>query len=188
MSPVSASPLPDPLPRRGEGATVWFTGLPCSGKTTLALALTAELRKQGKAVVVLDGDDVRRSLSKDLGFDLASRAENVRRCGAVAELITRSGVFAVAALISPIAAARDEVKAFHAAQGQRFFEIYLSAPLSVCEARDVKGLYARARAGLARDVTGVDSPFEPPTAPELVIPPEQPIATSVSLLLSLLSP
>lgn len=168
-------------------ATVWFTGLPCSGKTTLAQALTAELRKQGEAVVVIDGDDVRRSLSKDLGFDLAARAENVRRCGAVAELITRSGVFAVAALISPIAAAREEVRAYHSAQGQRFFEIYMSAPLSVCEARDVKGLYARARAGLARDVTGIDSPFEPPTAPDLIIQPDQPIATSVSLLLALVT-
>ena len=167
-------------------ATLWFTGLPCAGKTTLALALSEALRARGAAVVVLDGDEVRRSLSSDLGFDDASRRENVRRCGAVAELVTRSGVFAVVALISPSRAARDEVRAHHAALGRRFLEIYLSAPLSVCEARDVKGLYARGRAGLARNVTGLDGPFEPPATPELVIPAEQPIAEALARLLSLL--
>ena len=170
-----------------KAATIWFTGLPCSGKTTIARALTAELRSQGAAVVVLDGDEVRRSLSKDLGFDLASRHENVRRCGAVAELVTRSGVFTTVALISPSAAARAEVRALHEGQGQRFFEVFMSAPLEVCEARDIKGLYAKARAGLARDVTGIDSPFDVPAAPELVIPHDETAADSVSRLIALLS-
>jgi adenylyl-sulfate kinase len=168
-------------------ATIWFTGLPCSGKTTLAQALTAELRKRAAAVVVLDGDEVRRSLSKDLGFDLASRHENVRRCGAVAALVTGSGVFTAVALISPLAAARAEVRALHEARGLRFFEISMSAPLSVCEARDTKGLYAKARHGLAREVTGIDSPFEAPGAPELVVAHDELTATSVERLLELLS-
>ncbi len=167
-------------------ATVWLTGLPCSGKTTLALALAQALRSCGEAVVVLDGDDVRRSLSKDLGFDDASRRENVRRCGAVAELVTGSGVFAVVALISPSAEARAAVRAQHAAAGLRFFEIFLSAPLAVCEARDVKGLYARGRSGLARQVTGLDAPFEAPPAPELAVPPEQSVSAAVARVLELL--
>ena len=167
-------------------STLWLTGLPCAGKTTLALALSEALRARGAAVVVLDGDEVCRGLSADLGFDDASRRENVRRCGAVAELVTRSGVFAVVALISPSSSARDEVRAHHAARGQRFFEVYLSAPLSVCEARDVKGLYARGRAGLLRDVTGLDGPFEAPAAPELIISADQSVAGSVSRVLALL--
>ena len=168
-------------------ATIWLTGLPCAGKTTLANALSEALRKRGAPVVVLDGDDVRRSLSVDLGFDEASRRENVRRCGAIAELVTRSGVFAVVALISPSAAAREAVRALHVARGHRFLEIYLSAPLSVCEARDTKGLYARGRAGLARQVTGLDAPFEAPTAAELVVPAELPVTEAVSRLVTLLS-
>jgi bifunctional enzyme CysN/CysC len=107
--------------------------------------------------------------------------------GAVAELITRSGVFAVVALVSPQAASRAEVRAHHHEHGQRFFEIYMSASLKVCEARDTKGLYARARAGLARDVTGIDSPFEPPTDAELVVGPEESLDSSVARLLELLS-
>jgi adenylylsulfate kinase len=170
-----------------QPATVWFTGLPCSGKTTLALALAQALRSRGEAVVVLDGDDVRRSLSKDLGFDDASRRENVRRCGAVAELVTSSGAFAVAALISPSAEARAGVRALHATRGRRFVEVYLSAPLEVCEARDVKGLYARGRAGLTREVTGLDSPFEAPVAAELEVSHEQPVSASVERLMALLS-
>ena len=168
-------------------ATIWITGLPSAGKTTLANALAAKLREQGAAVVVLDGDDVRRSLSKDLGFDEASRRENVRRCGAVAELITRSGVFCVVALISPSAAARAEVRASHQKHGLRFFEVYLSAPLSVCEARDAKGLYAKARAGLAKEVTGIDSPFDVPAEAELVLSAEQSVIDSVSAVVNILS-
>ncbi|MDP1825646.1 MAG: adenylyl-sulfate kinase [Archangium sp.] len=167
-------------------ATLWLTGLPCAGKTTLANALSEALRAQGAGVVVLDGDEVRRSLSKDLGFDEASRRENVRRCGAIAELVTRSGVFAVVALISPSASARAEVRALHESRGHRFVEVHLSAPLSVCEARDTKGLYARGRAGLAREVTGLDAPFDVPVAAELVVPAEESVSSAVSRLLALL--
>lgn len=167
-----------------NAATLWLTGLPCSGKTTLANALAEALRQRGESVVVLDGDDVRQTLSKDLGFDEASRRENVRRCGAAAELITRSGVFAIVALISPFRAARDEVRALHAQRGLRFVEVYLSAPLSVCEARDTRGLYARGRAGLARDVTGLDAPFEAPLAAEVVVPAEESVREAVTRVLS----
>lgn len=162
--------------------TFWLTGLPCSGKTTLANALSEALRERGEAMVVLDGDDVRKTLSKDLGFDEASRRENVRRCGAAAELISRSGVLAVVALISPSRAGRDEVRALHAARGQRFVEVYLSAPLSVCEARDTKGFYAKGRAGLAREVTGLDAPFEAPLSAEVIVPAEISVAEAVSLV------
>ena len=168
-------------------ATLWLTGLPCSGKTTLALALAEALRGRGAGVVLLDGDEVRRSLSADLGFDEPSRRENVRRVGAVAQLVTGSGIFAVVALISPSRAARDAVRAAHAKQGLRFVEVHLAAPLSVCEARDTKGLYARGRAGLARDVTGLDAPFEAPTNAELVIAAEQSVDESVSSVLQKLT-
>lgn len=164
-------------------ATLWLTGLPCAGKTTLAHALAEALRSRGEGVVVLDGDEVRRTLSADLGFDEASRRENVRRVGAAAQLITRSGIFAVVALISPSKAARDEVRALH----ERFVEVYLSAPLSVCEARDTKGLYARGRAGLARQVTGLDAPFEAPTSAEVVISAEVSVADAVALVLQKIS-
>lgn len=166
-----------------SAATLWFTGLPCAGKTTLAKALCEELIRRGERVVVIDGDDVRQTLSKDLGFDEASRRENVRRCGAAAELITRFGVFAVVALISPSRAGRDEVRALHAARGLKFVEVYLSAPLSVCEARDTKGLYARGRAGLAKEVTGLDAPFEAPLSAEVVVPAEEGVEEAVARVL-----
>jgi len=110
-----------------RAATIWITGLPSSGKTSLARAAADRLRTQKEAVVILDGDEVRKSLSADLGFSMDARRENVRRCGAVAQLITRSGVFTLVALISPSAAARAEVRAHHHEHGQRFFEIYMSA-------------------------------------------------------------
>ena len=161
-------------------ATIWLTGLPCAGKTTLGRALAEALRSRGEGVVVLDGDEVRRTLSAGLGFDEASRRENVRRVGAAAQLITRSGIFAVVALISPSRTARDEVRALH----ERFVEVYLSAPLSVCEARDTKGLYARGRAGLVRDVTGLDAEFEAPTRPEVVVGADLSVSASVELVLN----
>jgi adenylylsulfate kinase len=149
------------------GLTVWLTGLPSSGKTTLALGLAERLVQAGRRVEVLDGDVVRRHLAKDLGYSRQDRAENVRRVGFVADLLARNGVVAVCALVSPYREDRDDVRARHAG---RFCEVYVSAPLEVCTARDVKGLYARQRAGELHGVTGVDDPYEPPLRPEVVVP------------------
>lgn len=154
----------------GTGHTIWFTGLPSSGKTTLATAVAERLRQQGRAVEVLDGDAVRTHLTKDLGFSRADRAENARRVGLVAHLLSRNGLIAVCALVSPYRRDRDDVRALHAG---RFFEVHVSAPLDVCERRDVKGLYARQRAGALRGLSGVDDPYEAPLHPELVVPTDR---------------
>jgi adenylylsulfate kinase len=150
-----------------SGITVWFTGLPSSGKTTIAGALERRLLADGFAVEALDGDVIRTHLTRDLGFSREDRDENVRRVGFVAELLSRHGVVVLCSLVSPYRAARDEVRARHRG---RFFEVYVSTPPEVCAQRDVKGLYARARAGEVTGMTGVDDPYEPPLAPELEIP------------------
>ncbi len=162
------------------GLTVWFTGLPSAGKTTLALGLGKRILSEGMAVEVLDGDDTRTWLTPDLGFSKEDRDENVRRVGYVADLLSRNGVIVLCALVSPYRAARDEVRARH--EG-RFFEVFVSTPLEVCVERDVKGLYARQRAGLVRGLTGADDPYEPPPAPELVVhTADQSPAESVDLV------
>ena len=153
--------------RLGGGLTIWLTGLPSSGKTTLAHALGERLAKEGYPAEVLDGDVVRANLTKELGFSRADRAENVRRVGFVADLLSRNGVTAVCALISPYREDRDEVRRMH---GDRFVEVYVAAPLSVCIERDVKGLYARQRAGTLVGLTGVDDTYEPPMHPDVVVP------------------
>jgi adenylylsulfate kinase len=153
--------------RLETGVTVWFTGLPSSGKTTIARALEHRLTAAGLAVESLDGDVVRTHLTRDLGYSRQDRDENVRRVGFVAELLSRHGVVVLCSLVSPYRAAREEVRARHLG---RFFEVYVSTPASVCAERDVKGLYARARAGEVTGMTGVDDPYETPLAPELEIP------------------
>lgn len=155
-------------------ATVWLTGLPASGKTSLATALAAALRAQGHAAVLFDGDEVRRTLSIDLGFSPGARDENVRRCAAAAALVTKSGVFALVALVSPSRAARDAARVAHEAQRLPFVEVHLAAPVAICELRDPKGLYARARAGALEGFTGIGAPYEPPLTPELVVLPDEP--------------
>ncbi|MEA2828077.1 MAG: adenylylsulfate kinase [Actinomycetota bacterium] len=150
-----------------DGRTIWFTGLPCSGKTTLASGLAARLRRQGYRVEVLDGDVVRTHLTKDLGFSREDRRENVRRIGFVAHLLSRNGIVVICACVSPYRDDREEVRAMH---GDRFCEIHVSAPVEVCAERDVKGLYARQRAGSLHGLTGVDDPYEAPINPELVVP------------------
>lgn len=153
--------------RLGEGLTVWLTGLPCAGKTTIATGLAARLAGAGFPVEVLDGDEVRAALGPELGFSRADRDANVRRVGFVANLLSRHGVVVICALVSPYRATRDEVRAAH---GGRFFEVLVSAPLVVCSRRDVKGLYARQCVGSLHGLTGVDAPYEPPLQPELVVP------------------
>jgi adenylylsulfate kinase len=149
---------------------VWLTGLPSAGKTTIADALARRLLAEGYPVEVLDGDVLRELLGRDLGFCRADRDENVRRVGFVANLLSRHGVVAVCALVSPYRATRDEVRALH---GPRFFEVHVAAPWEVCVHRDVKGLYVRQRAGEITALTGVDDPYEAPLHPELVVPTHQ---------------
>jgi adenylylsulfate kinase len=153
--------------RLEAGLTVWFTGLPSSGKTTISRAIAQRLSAEGLAVESLDGDVVRTHLTRDLGFSREDRDENIRRVGFVAELLSRHGVVVLCSFVSPYRATRDEVRSRH--QG-RFFEVYVSTPPDVCAQRDVKGLYARARAGEVTSMTGVDDPYEPPLSPELVVP------------------
>ncbi len=153
--------------RLSEGVTVWLTGLPSSGKTTLARALEKRLLDEGHRVEVLDGDLVRTHLTADLGFSREDRDENVRRIGFVAHLLSRNGVVVLCSVISPYRAARDQVRELHSG---RFLEVYVSAPVEVCAERDVKGLYARQRAGQISGLTGVDDPYEPPLAPDVVVP------------------
>ena len=152
--------------RLRDGVTVWLTGLPSAGKTTLARHLEKRLLDEGHRVEVLDGDLVRAFLTADLGFSRRDRDENVRRIGFVAHLLSRNGVVVLCSVISPYRAARDEVRELHAG---RFVEVYVSAPVEVCAQRDVKGLYARQRAGEISGLTGVDDPYEPPLAPEVVV-------------------
>ena len=150
-----------------RGATLWLTGLSGSGKSTLARALEAELFRRGATVYVLDGDNVRHGLNRDLGFSPGDRAENIRRIGEVARLLTEHGALVVTAFISPYRADRDGVRAL-LAPGD-FVEVYVDADLATCEARDPKGLYARARRGEIPEFTGISAPYEAPDAPELVV-------------------
>lgn len=171
-----------------EGATVWLTGLPSAGKSTIAHACEPELRRCGRAVEVLDGDAVRPHLAAARGYSRDDRAINIRRIGWVAELLARNGVVVLVSAIAPYRDVRDEVRATHEANGTRFVEVYVSTPLDVASTRDVKGLYARQRAGELSGLTGVDDPYEIPLRPDLVIPAHtQPVDESVRLLLAHLS-
>ncbi|HUN93819.1 MAG TPA: adenylyl-sulfate kinase [Burkholderiaceae bacterium] len=147
--------------------TIWLTGLPCSGKSTLAAAVGQRLAAMGQVARVLDGDDLRRGLASDLGFAPRDRTENIRRTAEVARLFNEVGIPVIAALVSP---SRDDREMARRIVGPaRFVEVYLSAPLDVCERRDTKGMYARARRGEIREFTGVDAPYEAPLAPAVAI-------------------
>jgi adenylyl-sulfate kinase len=148
-----------------KGATIWFTGLPSSGKRTVAHDVYRRLVDLGCAVELLDGADVRESLSRDLGFSREDREENVRRIGYVAKLLSRHGVIAICAAVSPYRSTRDEVRR----NTPTFVEVYMDCPVEVAEARDTDGLYARARRGELPDFTGVNAPYEPPDSPEVHI-------------------
>ena len=150
-----------------KGFVLWFTGLSGSGKSTLAEALAPILRERGRKVEILDGDVVRTNLSKGLGFSQEDRDINIRRIGFVADLLARNGVGAITAAISPYRAIRDENRKLVEGDGGVFVEVHAAATVEQCEARDVKGLYAKARAGEIKGFTGIDDPYEEPAAPEV---------------------
>ena len=151
------------------GATLWFTGLSGSGKSTVASALEQVLVSQGVNSYRLDGDNVRHGLNKNLGFSAEDRAENIRRIGEVAKLFADAGSIALTSFISPYRADRDEARALHEEAGLPFCEVFVDTPLEVCEARDPKGLYKKARAGEIKGFTGIDDPYEAPEKPELIL-------------------
>jgi bifunctional enzyme CysN/CysC len=151
------------------GATLWFTGLPGAGKSTVAAAVEERLLEMGRPAFLLDGDNLRHGLNGDLGFDEGARAENVRRTAHVARLLAESGTVALVSLVSPYAADRRAAAALHATDDLQFMEVFVDAPLELCEQRDPKGLYARARAGELAGMTGVGAPYEPPADPDLTL-------------------
>jgi bifunctional enzyme CysN/CysC len=158
--------------RPTRGATVWLTGLSGSGKSTVAVAAERALVAAGRPAYVLDGDNLRHGLNADLGFSAADRAENVRRVGHVASLLADAGVVVLVPLVSPYRADRDLVRALHAEARLPFVEVFVDTPLELCEQRDPKGLYRKARAGELTGFTGIDDPYEAPASPELVLRPD----------------
>lgn len=178
--------------QRGEllgqkGATIWFTGLSGSGKSTVAVALESVLHAQGRLVYRLDGDNVRLGINKNLGFTAEDRTENIRRIGEIAKLFVDTGVIALSSFVSPYRADRDLVRKLHEDAGMDFIEVYLDVPLAEAEKRDPKGLYKKARAGLIKNFTGIDDPYEAPEKPELLLPShEMTLAQEVEALLKLL--
>ena len=153
----------------GGGVTVWLTGLSGSGKSTIAHRAEQLLVDGGRAAYVLDGDNVRHGLNGDLGFSAADRAENVRRVGEVARLMADAGLVVLVPVISPYRADRNGVRARHGVAGIPFVEVFVDTPIELCEQRDPKGLYRRARAGEITGFTGIDDPYEPPVDPEVVL-------------------
>jgi adenylylsulfate kinase len=152
-----------------QGATLWFTGLSASGKSTIAFTLEHALVQQGRLAYVLDGDNIRHGLNKNLGFSAADREENIRRIGEVAKLFADCGVITMTSFISPYRKDRDTVRALHEAGQMPFIEVHVNTPIDTCEQRDPKGLYKKARAGQLKGFTGIDDPYEAPTTPELTI-------------------
>ena len=152
-----------------QGATLWFTGLSGSGKSTFAFTLEHALVQRGRLAYVLDGDNIRHGLNKNLGFSAADREENIRRIGEVAKLFADGGIITMTSFISPYRKDRDTVRALHAAGKLPFIEIFVNTPIGTCEQRDPKGLYKKARAGELKGFTGVDDPYEAPNTPELTL-------------------
>ncbi|MBW1600670.1 adenylyl-sulfate kinase [Streptomyces sp. JJ66] len=172
----------------GHGATVWLTGLPSAGKTTIARALAQRLEGAGQRVEVLDGDEIREFLSAGLGFSREDRHTNVQRVGFVAELLASHGVTALVPVIAPFADSREAVRKRHERAGTPYVEVHVATPVEVCSERDVKGLYARQAAGELSGLTGVDDPYEAPAAPDLRIAAhEQSIEESAAALHALLT-
>jgi bifunctional enzyme CysN/CysC len=173
--------------RPSVGATVWFTGLSGSGKSTVAVEVERSLVTAGRAAYLLDGDNLRHGLNADLGFSADDRSENIRRVGEVARLFADAGVVALVPVISPYAVDRARAREIHEAVGLPFLEVFVDTPLDVCEARDPKGLYAKARAGELRGFTGIDDPYEAPEHPDLrLTPTDGDPAAQAKLVLALL--
>jgi len=169
-----------------SGATLWFTGLPSSGKSSLAVEVERRLVLMGHPAYVLDGDNLRHGLNSNLGFDHASRTENVRRTAETAKLLADSGVVALVSLVSPYAADRAAARRVHEETGIRFIEVFVNTPVEECARRDPKGLYARAHAGELCGFTGVDDPYEVPSAPDLeVAPTDAPAAAADNVIAAL---
>ena len=166
------------------GVTVWFTGLSGSGKSSVAAACERLLVAAGRPAYLLDGDNLRHGLNGDLGFSADDRDENVRRVAEVARLFADAGLVALVPLISPYRAARERARTLHQAAGVPFLEVHVDTPIEVCEERDPKGLYLRARAGNLPGFTGVDDPYEPPKNPDLVLTPDDgpPVAAAIRVL------
>jgi adenylyl-sulfate kinase len=165
------------------GCVVWLTGLSGAGKSTIAEELERQLHRLGRRCYVLDGDKVRTGLCSDLGFSPEARKENIRRIAEVAHLFADAGLVCIVAFISPYRADRDRARSLLPAG--RFIEVFLSTPLEVCEQRDTKGLYAKARAGLVKDFTGISAPYEPPLKAELELRTDQlPLAECVTALIA----
>lgn len=171
------------MPPESPGFCLWFTGLSGSGKSTIANEVIEELRERGRLVELLDGDEVRENLSKGLGFSKEDRDTNIRRIGYVAAMLARNGVISVTAAISPYRVIRDEIRE----NIEHFVEIFVDTPLEVCEERDVKGLYAKARSGEIPQFTGVSDPYEEPFSPEVgVLTHDRDVAGSAAQIISYL--
>jgi adenylyl-sulfate kinase len=169
-----------------QGATVWFTGLPGAGKTTIATAVEARLIDAGRSAYRLDGDNLRHGLCSDLGFSKDDRETNVGRVGEMARLFADAGTIALVALVSPYTDCREKVRELHHRDGLRFLEVFVNTPSAECVRRDPKGLYARARNGSLSGMTGVDAPYEAPRAPEVELTPELDVdAASAAVLAAL---
>jgi bifunctional enzyme CysN/CysC len=167
--------------------TVWFTGLSGSGKSTIANEVAERLLELNRPAYLLDGDNVRHGLNADLGFSSPDRTENVRRIGEVARLMADAGLIVLVPVISPYRVDRSAVRAMHVAADLEFLEVFIDTPLELCEQRDPKGLYAKARAGELVGMTGIDDPYEAPVDPELRLVPA-PLAEQTAAVIALLSP
>jgi adenylyl-sulfate kinase len=171
-----------------RGATIWFTGLPASGKSTIAAAVEARLVREGRPAYRLDGDNLRHGVCGDLGFTAEDRDRNVRRTAEVARLFADAGVVALVSVVSPYAEARRAARELHERDGLRFVEVYVNTPLDECMRRDPKGLYAKAKAGRLQGFTGVDDPYEPPLAPDVELRCDDLDAAIARVLEALASP
>jgi len=172
-------------PSVSRGATVWITGLPAAGKTTIADRLKSTLVDQGRAAYVLDGDELRAGINSDLGFSAEDRAENIRRVAEISKLMADAGCVVAVALVSPLAGSRAEARAINERAGVQFIEVYADAPASVCEERDPKGHYQRARAGEIPGFTGIDHSYEPPGNPDVRVGEMTPDEAVMAILLLL---